>query len=79
MKSFKQFLNAKTRSPEEIAKKHGCSLEAIGKQLEKGIKVEREHSKSDKVAREIALDHLWELKDYYNKLKDMEHEGEKKD
>lgn len=72
MKSFKKFLNAKTLSPETIAKKHGISLDTINKQLAMGIKVEKEHSKDSKVAREIALDHLRELPDYYTKLKKME-------
>lgn len=72
MKSFKEFLNAKTRTPEQIADKHNCSVDRILAQLAKGIAVEREHTKSEKVAREIALDHLWELSDYYDKLEKME-------
>lgn len=72
MKSFKQFLNAKTRSPETIAKKHGVHPDHINKQVEMGIEVEKEHTKDKNVAREIALDHVWELPDYYTRLKKME-------
>ncbi len=39
------------------------------KELAMGIKVEKEHSKSEKVAKEIATDHLTEDPYYYSKLK----------
>ena len=42
------------------------------KQLAAGIKVEREHTKSQRLAREIAMDHLKEDPRYYVKLKKME-------
>ena len=38
-------------------------------QLAMGIKVEREHTKSDDIAREIAMDHLKEDPRYYTKLR----------
>ena len=57
---------------EDIAKKHKVSLEYAQKQLEAGIKVEMEHTKDPKVAREIAMDHLTEFIDYYIGLKKME-------
>lgn len=38
------------------------------KQLELGISVEMEHTNSEKVAREIAMDHLEENPDYYSNL-----------
>lgn len=44
------------------------------KELELGIKIEREHSNSDLVARLVALDHLSELPDYYSRLEKMENE-----
>lgn len=72
MKSFKKYLNAKTRSPEQIAAKHRVSVDRIHVQLRKGIAVEREHSKNDDVAYEIARDHLWERPDYYDKLAKLE-------
>ena len=41
-------------------------------QLNKGIKVELEHTKDHGLAREIAMDHLTEDNDYYIKLEKME-------
>jgi len=72
MKSFKEFLNKKTLSPEQLAKKHNCDLKTINKQLEKGTAVEKEHTSNEKIAREIAADHVGEFKDYYDKLEKME-------
>lgn len=72
MKNFKKFLNKKTMSVDEIAKKHGVEKSVIDKQLEMGIKVEGEHTKHPDIAKEIALDHLGELPDYYTKLKKVE-------
>lgn len=40
--------------------------------LDKGIKVELEHTKDRKTAMEIAMDHLTEDKSYYDKLEKME-------
>lgn len=64
------------KSPQEIAKKHGVSLDYIKKQLKMGIKVEFEHTTSEKEARITALQHLDELPDYYTKLKKMETQKE---
>ena len=47
------------------------------KQLEMGIKVEKEHTDDPEEAKEIAKDHLAELPDYYSRLKKMEAQGEK--
>ncbi len=45
-------------------------------QLSRGIKVEREHTDSDVIAREIAMDHLEEMpSDYYSRLDKMEKEA----
>lgn len=41
-------------------------------QLEKGITVEIEHTKDPAVALEIAMDHLVEDKNYYDKLEKIE-------
>ena len=65
------------KSPEEIAKKHGVSLEAIKKQLEMGIKVEGEHTSNKTAARITALQHLDEVPDYYSKLKKVEKKSTK--
>jgi hypothetical protein len=43
-------------------------------QLDKGTKVEFEHTDDRKKAREIAMDHLTEDSDYYKKLEVMESE-----
>lgn len=46
------------------------------KELEMGIKVEREHTDDPKLAEEIARDHLVELPDYYSRLLKMEKEAQ---
>lgn len=65
-------LDVKTYTPEKIAKKHKVDVESIKSQLKIGIEVEQEHTTNKKTAEEIALDHLWELPDYYTKLKKVE-------
>lgn len=47
-------------------------------ELEKGRSVEREHTSDDKIAYEIARDHLLEFPDYYIYLEKMEDELKKK-
>src|SRR5574343_1929167 len=42
------------------------------KDVKKGMKVEKEHSKSKKVQKEIAKDHLTEDPKYYDKLEKIE-------
>ena len=64
------------KSPEEISKKHGVSLEQINSQLKTGTKVEFEHTTSKSEARIIALQHLDEKPDYYTKLKKVEAQKE---
>ncbi len=65
----------------DIAKKHSDGdseknvqkmYELLDDQLKLGINVETEHTKSKKKAKEIALDHLQEIPDYYSRLKKME-------
>lgn len=65
-------LDKKTYTPEQIAKKHKVPLSVIEKQLKLGMEIEKEHTSSGKTAREIALDHLLELPNYYSKLKKVE-------
>lgn len=55
-----------------IAEKHGVSVESIEEQLIKGVEVEMEHTNDAEIAYEIALDHLVEFPDYYDKLAKME-------
>lgn len=72
MKTFKQFLNKKVLSISALAKKHKVDPSYIRRQLERGIKVEHEHTTKLRVARQIALAHLGEDPDYYKKLKKIE-------
>lgn len=60
------------KSPAEIAHNHRVPLLFIMKQLKKGIKVEHEHTNSEKLARIIALQHLDEIPSYYIRLKKAE-------
>lgn len=65
-------LNVPTPSIENIAKKHGVSIQYLNQQLSAGIKIEQEHTTSKRIADEIARDHLNEDPDYYIKLKTIE-------
>lgn len=65
-------LDVKTLTPAQLAKKHNVSLALIRTQLAKGIRVEKEHTSDEKIAREIALDHLSEFPDYYDRLAKVE-------
>lgn len=58
----------------QVCKKHGMSHEALLPELAKGVKVELEHTDNADVAREIALDHLDEYPDYYDRLEKVEKE-----
>jgi hypothetical protein len=69
---IKDLIGKKTPSLSDIKKKSGTSDAKIDAQLKKGTKVEREHTKSDAEAREIARDHLDELPDYYDRLEKVE-------
>ena len=64
-------------SLEDIARKHSVFLGTIQKQLEMGLKVEKEHTKDESTAREIAMDHLSEFPDYYTRLDKMENKAKK--
>jgi len=73
--------NSDKKTLEDIIKKHSKKFKnlelvkkEIGKQLKKGIDVEREHTKKMSVAREIALDHLYENPYYYDELEKIEGE-----
>jgi len=81
MKTFKQYVSeeklkgglADNKTVEDIAKHHNVSVANIEKELAMGIEVEKEHIKDDNQAvKEISLDHLWEIPDYYTRLKKME-------
>lgn len=51
----------------------------LQKELQNGIKIEMEHTNDQKIAREIAMDHLMEDPKYYQKLKKIETKGEFKE
>lgn len=59
----------------DLAAKHKLPVEAIEDQIEKGMKVELEHTSDLDKARQIAIDHLTEFPDYYDRLKKMEDEA----
>lgn len=59
-------------SVEAIANKHKVSVGFVDRQLKIGIKVEHEHTSILDVARQIALVHLGEDPNYYEKLKKVE-------
>jgi hypothetical protein len=65
-------LDVNTLSAKALAKMHGVSEEQIVAQIAKGIKVELEHTSNKGVAKEIAMDHIKEMPDYYDKLQKME-------
>jgi hypothetical protein len=68
----------KHKTPEEIADNHGKSLKYINKQLKAGIQVESEHTTDKHEAEIIALQHLDERPDYYERLKKVEKVDEAK-
>ena len=61
---------------QDVADKWNVPVEEIQKQVDVGSKVELEHTELKKIAERIALDHLMELPDYYDRLDEMEEEGE---
>jgi hypothetical protein len=64
--------SVKTLSATQLAKKWNLSLGEVGKLIAQGAAVEKEHTKNEKEAREVARDHLAERPDYYKKLKKVE-------
>ena len=65
------------KTVEQIAKKHRMDVSDIQKQLDMGAPIEHEHTKNQKLAVEIALQHLDEFPDYYTRLKKMEASAKK--
>lgn len=64
-------------SIEDVAKKHNTTVSEIEKELESGINIEIEHTKDKKLAKEISLDHLYEIPDYYTRLENLESDAKK--
>jgi hypothetical protein len=72
VKEESKLLNKPTLSAAEIAKKFDVPVSKVDKSIKQGTKVEKEHTKSTGLAKEIARDHLGERPDYYKKLANME-------
>jgi hypothetical protein len=60
---------AKKAKKKQKKKKESTIVGQLKGELKKGMKVEREHTKSSKIAKKIAMDHLIEDPKYYSKLK----------
>jgi hypothetical protein len=83
IENFEEYLkggNADSKTLTDIAKKHDKKgyyhidnmVSSLKKQLNKGIKVEMEHTSNKTKAKEIVMDHLWEDPNYYDKLEKVE-------
>jgi hypothetical protein len=72
MSQFKSY-----KSVEQIAKKHRMEVSFVQNQLDMGEPIEQEHTNNHSLAREIALQHLDEIPDYYTRLKKMEMDAKK--
>jgi hypothetical protein len=62
----------------DIAKKFNVSVEKIKAQIKKGIEIEKEHTNDKEKATEIAMDHVTEFPDYYDRIEKMEKDAKKK-
>jgi len=60
---------------EDIAKKHNITPEKIEAQIKIGVEIEKEHSDDAEEAKKVAMDHLVEFPDYYDRLVKMEKEA----
>jgi len=63
---------AKGMTLSDIAKHHKISTQTLKAEFIKGYAVEREHTTDVNIAKEIALDHLYEDPNYYSKLSKIE-------
>jgi hypothetical protein len=79
--------NADNKSLIQLAKRHDAKgyyhidnmVQSLRKELEMGVKIELEHTDNEDMAKEIAMDHLWENPSYYSKLKKSEIEESKEE
>jgi hypothetical protein len=60
----------------EISSIHGVDEVTLQMQLEKGIAAEKEHTDDEIIAKTIALHHIEEMPDYYDRLAKMEEEAD---
>jgi hypothetical protein len=63
---------AKGMTLNDIAKHHNISPQTLKNEFIKGYAIEREHTTDINIAKEIALDHLYEDPNYYSKLSKIE-------
>ena len=78
LEATKQADDKVIRLPGSLSRREGVNVGDVDKkQLEMGVKVEREHVAEKPLARGISLDHLAEIPDYYTRLKKMEAEAKK--
>jgi hypothetical protein len=63
---------------QQLADRHGVSLEQIEAEIDRGIEVELEHTTDEEIAHEIAIDHVYEDPAYYSKLGTIEEAKKKK-
>ena len=71
---IKESLDKPTPSAQQIIAKHGMTEQQFVRQITKGIQVELEHTSDVRTAKEIALDHINEIPDYYDRLAQAETE-----
>lgn len=69
---------ADNKTAKDIADKFDVSISKINHQIEIGIKFELKHTDSRSIAKEIAMDHLVDIPDYYTRLTAMEKKAHKK-
>ena len=63
---------AKGMTLNDIAEKHGVSVDILVAEFKKGIQTEMEHTTDREMAKEITMDHLFEDPQYYTKLATVE-------
>jgi hypothetical protein len=63
---------ASDKTTKDLANKYNVELSKIKEYLTNGIRVEMEHTTDVRFAAEIAMDHLWEDLNYYQKLASIE-------
>jgi 5'(3')-deoxyribonucleotidase len=69
-------LNKRTPSVRELAKRYTTTPEEVHRQINRGVKVEFEHTDDIEAATEIAMDHIGEKLDYYTRLAKVEEEDD---
>jgi hypothetical protein len=64
-------------SPKDIADKFDVTTKMVKNQINKGKKIESEHTDDEEKQTEIAEDHVSEFPDYYDRIEKMEKEAKK--